>query len=38
MGVGGRSVDCDILDVSTPEVGTTLRLEDDYSRGDEILG
>ncbi len=29
---------CDILEVSTPEIGTTLRLEDDYSRSDEILG
>lgn len=42
-GVGQRHrltgiTDCDILEVSTPEVGTTLRLEDDYSRGDEKLG
>jgi mannose-6-phosphate isomerase len=29
---------CDILEVSTPEVGTTLRLEDDYDRGNERLG
>jgi len=29
---------CDIIEVSTREVGTTLRLEDDYSRGDERLG
>lgn len=27
--------DCDVLEVSTPEVGTTYRLEDDYSRPDE---
>ena len=27
--------DCDIIEVSTPEVGTTFRLEDDYKRGDE---
>ncbi|MGZ4756537.1 MAG: cupin [Acidimicrobiia bacterium] len=27
--------DCDIVEVSTPEVGTTHRLEDDYSRPDE---
>ncbi len=27
--------DCDIWEVSTPETGTTYRLEDDYSRGDE---
>lgn len=27
--------DCDIIEVSTPEQGTTLRLEDDYSRPDE---
>jgi len=26
---------CDIVEVSTPEIGTTYRLEDDYSRGDE---
>jgi mannose-6-phosphate isomerase len=25
--------DCDILEVSTPERGTTWRLEDDFSRG-----
>ncbi len=24
--------DCDIIEVSTPEVGTTYRLEDDYKR------
>jgi mannose-6-phosphate isomerase-like protein (cupin superfamily) len=29
---------CDIIEVSTPEVGITLRLEDDYSRADETLG
>lgn len=27
--------DCDIFEVSTPEIGTTFRLEDDYSRPDE---
>jgi mannose-6-phosphate isomerase len=27
--------DCDVLEVSTPEVGTTWRLEDDYKRPDE---
>jgi mannose-6-phosphate isomerase len=27
--------DCDIIEVSTPEIGTTHRLEDDYSRPDE---
>ena len=27
--------DCDILEISTPEEGTTLRLEDDYKRPDE---
>lgn len=27
--------DCDILEVSTPEVGTTYRLEDDYKRPHE---
>jgi len=27
--------DCDIVEVSTPELGTTLRLEDDYKRPDE---
>ena len=27
--------DCDIIEVSTPEVGTTYRLEDDYKRTDE---
>lgn len=27
--------DCDIIEVSTPEMGTTLRLEDDYQRPDE---
>ncbi len=26
---------CDIIEVSTPEVGTTYRLEDDYRRPDE---
>jgi mannose-6-phosphate isomerase-like protein (cupin superfamily) len=26
---------CDVLEVSTPEAGTTLRLEDDYKRPDE---
>ena len=27
--------DCDIVEVSTPESGTTYRLEDDYARQDE---
>lgn len=27
--------DCDILEVSTPEAGTTWRLDDDYARPDE---
>jgi|SRR5436190_23009258 len=27
--------DCDIYEVSTPEIGTTYRLEDDYKRPDE---
>ena len=27
--------DCDIIEVSTPEIGTTHRLEDDYNRPDE---
>lgn len=27
--------DCDILEVSTPETGTTFRLEDDFKRLDE---
>lgn len=27
--------DCDILEVSTPELGTTWRLEDDYARPNE---
>ncbi len=27
--------DCEIIEVSTPELGTTWRLEDDYSRPDE---
>lgn len=27
--------DCDILEASTPELGTTWRLEDDYARPDE---
>lgn len=29
--------DCDIIEVSTPETGTTHRLEDDYKRPDEKL-
>ena len=24
--------DCDVIEVSTPEIGTTYRLEDDYAR------
>ena len=27
--------DCDIIEVSTPEIGITYRLEDDYKRPDE---
>ena len=27
--------DCDIIEASTPEAGTTWRLEDDYARPDE---
>lgn len=27
--------DCDIVEVSTPELGTTFRLEDDFARPDE---
>lgn len=27
--------DCDMLESSTKEEGTTVRIEDDYSRGDE---
>jgi mannose-6-phosphate isomerase len=27
--------DCDIIEVSTPEAGTTWRLQDDYSRKDQ---
>ena len=27
--------DCDIIEVSTPEIGTTWRLEDDFGRSDE---
>lgn len=27
--------DCDIIEVSTPEIGITSRLEDDYNRPDE---
>lgn len=27
--------DCDIIEVSTPELGTTWRLEDDYARPNE---
>ena len=26
--------DCDIIEVSTPEVGITHRLQDDYNRGE----
>ena len=28
-------LDSDVLEVSTPEIGNTFRLEDDYSRGTE---
>ncbi|MBI2032960.1 MAG: cupin [Candidatus Levybacteria bacterium] len=27
--------DCDVIEVSTPETGTTWRIEDDYARPDE---
>jgi mannose-6-phosphate isomerase-like protein (cupin superfamily) len=27
--------DCDVIEVSTPELGTTWRLEDDFARPDE---
>lgn len=27
--------DCDVYEVSTPEIGTTYRLEDDFKRSDE---
>lgn len=27
--------DCDVFEASTPEIGTTYRLEDDYKRPDE---
>lgn len=27
--------DCDIIEISTPEIGITERLEDDYQRPDE---
>ena len=27
--------DCDVLEVSTPEIGTTYRLDDDFARPDE---
>lgn len=27
--------DCDIVEVSTPEIGTTWRIQDDYARPDE---
>lgn len=27
--------DCDVIEVSTPEIGTTTRYEDDYERPDE---
>jgi quercetin dioxygenase-like cupin family protein len=27
--------DCDVMEASTPELGTTWRLEDDYARPDE---
>ncbi|HML99388.1 MAG TPA: hypothetical protein PKD75_13020 [Tepidiformaceae bacterium] len=29
--------ECEILEVSTPEVGMTHRLQDDYGRPDEVL-
>ena len=30
--------DCDVFEASTPERGTTWRLEDDYARDDEAFG
>ncbi len=27
--------ECDVIEVSTPEIGTTFRLEDDFKRPDE---
>jgi mannose-6-phosphate isomerase-like protein (cupin superfamily) len=30
--------DCDIIEVSTPEVGVTWRIEDDYGRTHEMRG
>ena len=27
--------DCDVIEISTPEIGITERLEDDYHRPDE---
>ena len=27
--------DCEVWEVSTPEIGTTYRVDDDYSRSDE---
>ena len=27
--------DCEIWEVSTPEIGTTVRVQDDWGRGDE---
>jgi len=30
--------DCDIFESSTPEKGTTVRLQDDYHRGNEAEG
>ncbi len=30
--------ECDIMEASTPEKGTTWRLEDDYARSNEKLG
>ena len=29
--------DCTVVEASTPEIGTTFRLEDDYGRTDEKL-
>jgi hypothetical protein len=29
--------DATVFESSTPELGTTVRIEDDYSRPDEIL-
>lgn len=32
---GAGETDCEIMESSTPELGNTVRIEDDYSRGTE---